>query len=217
TGKTLHNADIARLFAESGSEVQYETLLDILNRADRLRREKIQEGYSVQTGICHLSPRVHGAWLGATAAYDASAHKIALDITPTAEMRTALDEVGIEVLGIRESGAYIGLLTDVISGLTDGTLTPGGQIIIAGDKIKVEPANEAGIGVFLSNGAADIPVSPLAVNHPKEIIALAPTSLPDGVYTLYVSTRYAGGNTLLKDPRRIVYATPLKVGNGGGV
>ncbi|MDR1602838.1 MAG: DUF4469 domain-containing protein [Tannerella sp.] len=210
-GKTLRNADVARLFIESGSELQYETLLDILDRADRIRREKLQEGSCVQTGICHLSPRVAGSWLGATTAYNPDAHKITLDIVPTAEMRTALADVGVEVLGIREGGAYIGLVTDVTTGLTDGTLTPGGQIIIAGDKIKVEPSTGgAGEGVFLTDGKDIYSVAPLAVNHPKEVIAVAP-QLQAGTYTLYIVTRYAGGNTLLKEPRRITYATPLTI------
>ena len=219
TGKTLYNEDVARLFIESGTELQYETLLDVLNRADRIRREKLQEGYSIQTGVCHLSPRVSGSWLGATAAFYPATHKVTLDIVPTAEMRAALAEVGVEALGVREAGAYIGLVTDVTGGLSNGTLTPGGQIIIAGEKIKAEPLTEAGIGVFLSQGTTVFPVTPLAVNHPKEIIAMIPANLPQGDYTLSVVTRYAGGNTLLKEQRHITYASTLAVppaGGGGG-
>jgi hypothetical protein len=211
TGKTLHNADIARLMIEAGSELQYETLLDILDRSDRMRREKIQEGYSIQTGLAHHSPFVDGGWTGAATAADPAKHKPTLIIVPTAEMRSSLSEVGIEVLGIREGNAYIGLVTDVTTGKTDGTLTPGGQIIIAGDKIKIAPADGQGLGVFITNGQAVWPVTPLAVNHPKEIIAIAPYNLPDGMCTLYIETRYTGGNTLLNEPRRITYVTPVTV------
>jgi hypothetical protein len=210
-GKTLHNTDIARIFEESGSELQYETLLDILDRADRIRREKLQEGYSVQTGVCHHSPRVSGNWQGAGSAYDPNTHKITLTSTITTEMRAALEEVGVEVLGIRDSGAYIGLVTDVTTGAVDGTITSGGQIIIKGDKIKVESDTEdPDIGVFLTDGTTDYPVTPLAVNHPREIIAIAPV-LYTGEYTLYILTRYAGSKTRLKEPRRITYKTTIKV------
>jgi hypothetical protein len=210
-GKTLHNADIARLIEATGSELQFETLLDILNRADRIRREKLQEGYSVQTDICRHSPRVSGNWHGAGTAYDPDTHTITLTNTITAEMRAALDEVGIEVLGIRDSGTYIGLVTDVTTGAIDGTITSGGQIIIKGDKIKVESEpGDTGIGVFLNDGTTDYPVTPLAINHPREIIAIAPV-LSAGEYTLYISTRYASGKTRLKEPRRITYGTTIKV------
>lgn len=209
-GRTLHNADIARIIEESGSELQYETLLDILNRADRIRREKLQEGYNVQTGVCHHAPRVLGNWR-AGSTYDPQTHRITLDNTLTAEMREALEEVGVEVLCIRDSGAYIGLVTDITTGATDGTLTPGGQIVIKGEKIKVEPdTDDPAIGVFLTDGATDWHITPLAVNHPREIITVIP-AVAAGDYTLYISTRYAGGKTLLKEPRRITYGTTLRV------
>jgi hypothetical protein len=208
-GKTLNNANIA-LIISSSSEIEYETLFDILNRADRIRREKLQEGCCIQTDICHLTPRVLGNWHGATTAYDPATHHLTLTITPTAEMRAALAEVGIEVLGIRDGGAFIGLVTDVTTGATDGSITAGGQILIAGEKIKITPIDENEIGVFITDGTTDYPVTPLAVNHPKEIIAIAPL-LPAGDYTLYINTRYAGGGTLLKEPRKIVYATLITV------
>lgn len=210
-GKTLHNADIARAFEESGSELQFETLLDILDRADRICREKLQEGYSVQTGVCRMSPRVLGNWVGATAAYNPGEHKITLDLAPTAEMRAALEEVGVEVLGVRDSGAFIGLVTDVATGATDGALTANGQIIIAGEKIKIEPDTpDASIGVFLLGEDTGYQITSIAVNHPKEIIAALP-NIPKGDYSMYISTRYAGGNTLLKEPRRINYGTAIKI------
>jgi hypothetical protein len=210
-GKTLRNTDVARLIIETGSELQYETLLDIIERADRIRREKLQEGYSVQTGICHLSPRISGVWVGASKAFDPEKHRIMLDLFQTAEMRAALNDVGVEVLGIREGGAYIGLVTDVTTGLTDGTITPGGQIVIAGDKIKIEPSTGAGgVGISLSSGKDTYFLGPLAVNHPKEIITVLPSMLK-GTYTLEILTRYTGGAVLLNEPRQIVYGTPLVV------
>ncbi|MDR1644293.1 MAG: DUF4469 domain-containing protein [Tannerellaceae bacterium] len=211
-GKTQRNADIARLIIESGSELQFETLLDILNRSDRHRLEKLQEGYSVQTLICRLSPRILGSWTGGSKAFDPARHKLTLDIAPTAEMRAALAEVGVDILGIREGGAYIGLVTDVTTGLTDGTITPGGQIVISGEKIKVEPPEGAGgVGVFLTNGSGTHPVGPLAINRPKEIISIVPP-LPPGSYSLYILTRYVRGK-LLNEPRKIDYITPLIVGD----
>jgi hypothetical protein len=107
--KALRNADIARLI--KGSELKYETLLSILDQGARIIREKIQEGHSVLTGCCRFTPRVTGTWIGANAKLDA-AHQIALDIVPGAKMRAALKEVGVEVLGVKDGGTCIGLVTD---------------------------------------------------------------------------------------------------------
>ena len=53
-GKTLTNADIARLFLETGPELQIETIQDVINRTDRIKKEKLQEGYTVQTGFSRM-------------------------------------------------------------------------------------------------------------------------------------------------------------------
>jgi hypothetical protein len=212
TGKTLRNEDIAQAIKDEGSELQYETLLDVLNRSDRLRRERILEGYSVQTGVCHITPRVTGSWEGATPHYDPAKHKITCDMSPAPELRADLGNVGVEVLGVRDSGARIGLVTDVTSGKTSGIITPDGDIIIEGEKIKIAPAGEDGTGIFfVDSGGADTPVThPLTQNDPKKIICRVP-NLPAGTYSLKIVTRFAHGNTLLKDPRTLNYETTLTV------
>jgi hypothetical protein len=210
-GKTLSSEDIARLIVEGGSELHYETVLDIIKRAGHICIDKLQEGYSVQTEVCRIAPRVSGAWHGASTAFDPKTHKVTLTITPTNTVRDALDDVAVEVLGIRDSGAFIGLVSDVTTKAIDGTITPGGQVIITGDKIKVEgDPEETGIGVFLDSSTSTFQLTSLAVNHPREIIGMLPR-LNVGNYTLYIVTRFASGKILLKEPRRIEYKTTLKV------
>ena len=212
TGKTLHNEDIAQVIKDEGSELQYETLLDILNHSDRLRRERIQQGYSVQTGVCHISPRVTGNWIGSAPHFDPNLHKITCDLTASAELRHALEEVSIEVLGVKDSGARIGLVTDVATGKTDGTITRNGDLIIEGEKIKIAPAGEEGLGVFFvhSNGDATPVTEPLTQNDPKKIICRVP-ALDAGVYTLQIVTRFSQSATLLKEPRTMIYEQTLTV------
>jgi hypothetical protein len=212
TGRTLRNEDVARLIKDAGSELQYETLLDIINHADRLRRQKVQEGYSVLTGVTHITPRVSGNWIGASAKYDPDAHKITCGMIPSAEMRTALEEVGIEVLGVKDSGAIVSLVTDAYTGNTDGTITPGEDIIIEGDKIKIAPPDEVGLGVFFiaEDGTETQVTNRFTQNDPKRIIVRVPP-LVAGNYSLEVRTRFTSGNVLLKDVRSIVYNQLLTV------
>jgi hypothetical protein len=211
-GKTLRNEDIARAFKDEGSELQYETLLDILNRADRLRVQKVQEGYTVLTGIARISPRVLGAWLGATHRFDPEKHRITASLTPSAELHAAFEEVGVEVLGVKDSGAIISLVTDAATGKTDGTITINDDIIIEGEKIRVAPDGETGTGIFFLNEHGDEwPVSHrLAQNDPKKIIARVPALL-SGSYTLLIKTRYSQSSTLLKEIRTLSYGLPLTV------
>jgi hypothetical protein len=213
-GNTLRNEDIARQIVEGRSEVRYETILSILGERDAVVRNAVLGGSSVQDGNVHLAPRVTGSWIGPAPTFNPAVHKITFDATPAAEFRKALDEeVGVEVVGRQTGGgSVIGLVTDVFTGKTDGTITPGGDIIITGEKIKIAPDKEDGLGVFfVSAGGGEIPLEyPIAENNPRKILCRLPGQIySGGVYTLKIVTRYTSGSIMLKQPRTILYELPL--------
>ena len=153
-----------------------------------------------------------GTWIGENAKYDASVHKITLDSTITVEMRTALEEVGIEILGTKNSGAYIGLVTDTFTGLNDGTITANDDILIEGDKIRIAPEGEADLGIFFidASGTGTAVTRRLTQNDPKKLLARVP-DLPAGEYTLRIVTRYSSSTVLLNEARVIDYSKKLIV------
>ena len=216
-GHTMRNEDLAQRIIDEGSEIKFDTLLSIFNHGDRLKREALLAGTSVLDGIAHYAPRVTGNWVGATHRFDPDAHRLTLDISPTVEMRKALaEEVDVEVLGIRDSGAYIGLVTDLSNGKADGKLHRGTPFAIEGNKIKVYPVGDDRLGVFLRN--AGQPATPavkiatrLIQNDPKRIVALLPADLATGAYELTVVTRFTNSRSMLNDPRTIAYAETLTV------
>ncbi len=106
------------------------------------------------------------------------------------------------------------MVTDTVTGLTDGSMTPGDDILISGEKIRVIGDAE-GIGVFLVNeeGKATQVTRRLTQNDPKTVIARVPDGLADGFYTLRIVTQYSNSLTLLKAPRVIEYKHQLHVGD----
>ncbi len=210
TGNTKHNEDIAREIGEEGSEIKYDTLLSVLNQRDRIVRRMLQQGNSVMDGCTHFTPRVLGNWIGSNAKFDPAEQRIAVDMVASSELREALSQVGVEVLGVKDSGAYIGLVTDTATGLTDGSITPNDDILIEGDKLKIIPEGEGETGVFFINAAGESTAVTrrLTENNPKKLLARVP-ALSAGEYTLRVVTRYTHGNTLLKEARTIEYSKKL--------
>jgi hypothetical protein len=215
-GRTLRNEDLVRIVTEQGSEIKYETLLATVNHIDRLKREKLLSGVSILDGVAHYTPRVNGNWPGGKPHFDPELHSITLDITPSSEMHKALaSKVSIEVLGIRGSGAYVGLVTDFASETPDGKIYPGSVIAIEGRKIKIEPDDDENLGIFLVPLDAAFPTvrlsSRLIRNSASKIIAhLVADTLRAGKYQLQVVTRYTG-KYLLKEPRTLVYNHILTV------
>jgi hypothetical protein len=124
----------------------------------------------------------------------------------------------VEVLGRKtDGGAVIGLVTDVLTNKTDGTISPDGDIIIEGSKIKIapeKPKEGEQVGVFFADPEGRlIPlIFPMTENNPSRIICRVPGNLfKDAVYKLKIITRYTKGKTLLNEPRTITYELPLKV------
>lgn len=213
--KSLRNEDIAKRIVTEGSEIKFDTLLSIINQHDRIIRESLMQGFSVLTGTCQFTPRITGSWIGSTAKFDPNVHKITLDIIPSSEMREALTHVGVELLGVKDGGAFIGLVTDTLTGLTDGSITVNDDIRIEGDKLRVAGDAE-GVGVFFVNQttqAATKVSRVLTQNDPKTIIARVPAGLADGRYTLRIVTQFSTNATLLKESRTIEYERPLMVGD----
>ncbi|WP_293714712.1 DNA-binding domain-containing protein [uncultured Parabacteroides sp.] len=213
-GKTLRNEDLAQRIINEGSEIKYDTLLSIMNQRDRIIREALQEGTSVLTQVCQFTPRVTGPWIGSTAKFDPEKHKITVSMAPSSELRKDLLNVGVEVLVVKDTNARIGLVTDTVTNLADGSITPGDDILINGERIRV--AGEAeGVGVFFVNaeGVATPVTRRLTQNDPKTVIARVPADLADGNYTLRIVTQYSNSAVMLKEPRSIEYGIPLIVGN----
>ena len=213
---SLRNEDIAQRIVNEGSESKYATLLSIINQHDRIIREAVMDGYSVLTKTCQYTPRVLGPWIGSSAKFDPEIHKVTLDITLSSEMREALSHVGVEVLTVKDSGANIGLVIDTVTGLSNDTITPGDDIRIEGEKIRVS-GEAAGVGVFfIASDGTEHPVTRrLTTNDPKCLLARVPSDLADGQYTLRIVTQFSNTTTLLKEPRTIEYERPLTVGTGG--
>jgi hypothetical protein len=213
TGDTLKNEELAALIVAARSELRLETILSILTMRDEIVRDTLAQGTAVQDGCARMAPRVSGNWIGASHIFNPAVHKIGLDMTPSAEMRAVLETVGVEVLGEKDSGAYIGLVTDVTTGKTDGSITPDEDVIVTGDKIKIAPEGEAGLGVFFVNesGAETQVTHKLTENNPKKLIFRTP-ALADGVWRLKIATRFSKSSTLLQEPRTITYEFPLTVG-----
>ena len=214
--QTLRNEDIAQRIVDEGSEIKYDTLLSIINQHDRIIREAVCDGYSVLTGVGQYSPRVTGSWIGKSANFDPSVNKLTLDMILSKEMRDALSTVGVEVLGVKEGGgAAIGLVTDTLTEATDGTITPGEDILIEGTKIKIAGDPDLCGVYFIPRDAPEETIYKverrLTQNDPSRIIARVPATITPGSYTLRIVTQFTGGSNLLKEPRTLEYEMPLTV------
>lgn len=135
--KTLRNEDIAKEIKRTGSELKYATLLSVSSQINEIILEALLNGYSVMTDLCQFIPRITGAFDSPEAPFDPAIHKLTFDIILTKSVREALAKVKTINQGAKGETAGIGLVTDTLTGETNGAITPNDDILIAGNSIKI--------------------------------------------------------------------------------
>ena len=161
-----------------------------------------------------ISPRVSGVWETENAPYDEKSHHRTVDMVATADLRNALDEITVKVLGAKETTAKITAVTDTATGLTDGTITIGDDILIEGEKLKVdEKDTEQGVFFLTSDGGEHKTERRLSVNKPSQIIARVPKNIPEGKVQIVVRTKYSGSGAPLKELREVEFKFPCTAKN----
>lgn len=214
--KTLRNEDIAKEIKRTGSELKYATLLSVTSQSNEIILEALLNGDSVMTDLCQFIPRITGSFDNPDALFDPAVHKLTFDVILTKSVREALAKVKTINLGAKGETAVIGLVTDTLTGATNGTITANDDILIAGNNIKIT-GDEAVAGVFFiaQDGTTTKVTRRLTRNDPSKLLARVP-ALANGNYTLRIVTQFSTNKQLLKEPRTIEYKKLLTVGTSAG-
>lgn len=179
--------------------------------------EKVCDGHIVSTATATYTPTIPGVFQGTSGVVNTSKNIPTVNVSPSTAMREALKSVKLKFSQLVRSmgGARIGLVRDVTTDKTDGTITPGGIVDVTGNKIRCINAEGTGMGVvrfFNAETREEVEtVSLLAINDPKRIMFTAP-ALADGAYILQVETYFSTSVTRLKQARLIDYPVTLYVG-----
>lgn len=218
--QSLDITDVARAIVEERTEYRVDTLVNTANLIDEKIRQLVCQNNIVKTGTAMFTPAIEGLFLGKTGTVDPAKNKCNVNIIPTAAMRSELDKVTMEFSGtVKESGGTrIGLVKDVTTGKTDGTITPGGMIDVTGSKIRCINADGTGIGSLTLLKSTDRSVATsitlFGINDPSRLMFTLPANLEAGTYELTLETYFSTNSTQLKQPRTLVYSIPLVVGGG---
>ena len=132
--QTFYMADVARLIAEERTEYRIDTIVNITKLGETKIRQLACGNNIVITDNVQYGPAITGLFLGKTGLVDPAKNKAVINMNPTAAMRAETDLVALEFSGtVRDmGGAKFGLVKDVTTGKTDGTITPGGMLDVTG-------------------------------------------------------------------------------------
>ncbi|MCT4591573.1 MAG: DUF4469 domain-containing protein [Carboxylicivirga sp.] len=198
---SLNNEKIAEEIVKTRTEYDKNTIISILNRADQIKIEKMAEGFTISTGICHAHIGISGVFNGQTDRFDPNEHRITASFSSSQALRDELKKTQVEITGMASTEPVIGKVIDSFTKAEDSTITPNNVLLIKGDRIKMlgeDPAN----GVYLINQADSTrhQCTQIISNEPKKLMVMVP-DVPAGDYVLEVITQFSTTNTPVKTPR----------------
>jgi hypothetical protein len=213
---TWYNTTVARKVTEQRSELRYETILSILNMSDEVKRSGIASGYSVIDGVSHIRPSIIGRFEGQAAQYDPAIHSKGTSMSASPELRKALAASKVVVLGPALTGPVINRVEDVFSGTENGLLTPGRNLRIYGQRLRIAGEDAAVVGVWFvgaDEAAARIRVDDrdLVDNNPSTLTVVVPALAAGGYFVEVVTQSGANSKTQVKEARTYRFEPVLTV------
>ena len=213
---TLYNPDVARKIVEQRSEFRHETILNILQIADDVKRTAIATGYGVIDGVSQMRPSVSGRFDGAAAQYNAAVHSKGVTMTSSPELRKSMEASKVVILGAATTGPVINRVEDLYTGTENGVITPGRNLRIYGQRLRIAGDDPAVVGVwFVAAGESSerirVDDRDLIDNDPSKLTLVVPSLAPGGYFVEIVSQTSGNKTTLLKEPRAYRFEILLTV------
>ena len=206
---SLNITDLVADLQKEGMEIKAETAVDIITRFNRKAAERVLSGYNVNTGLVYMRPVIKGVFRDKT--WNPAAHSVYVAINQGLDLRHAVADTVVTILGEQADPIAIYTLTNSATGATDGSLTPGRNAELKGTYLKIAGSDPA-CGILFRNidtkEETRLAPADIVLNEPSRLLILVPASLPAGEYELEVKTQYSGGNNLLKQPRSVIFGNP---------
>jgi hypothetical protein len=171
------------------------------------------DGFSINCGWFTVSVHIKGVFNSPNEHFNPEKHFIVFEFHQGATLRKLIASIVVDILGVADSGPQIFEVTDMKTGSVNDLMTPGRNLKISGQKIKIAGDNPANGIVFRSQDDPDstytVDASDIVTNNPSEVMILIPALIADG-YTLEVTTQFTG-TKLLKEPRTVAFDKVLTV------
>lgn len=200
-------ADEERILAEMKAEdtgLRRETILHVFELEKRVIKRLLMQGYNVNTGLYHASVAFRGTVKNSE--WNPQENEIVVNFNPGAELREAIAQTAVNILGAKPAGIDITSLQDVATKADNASATAGRAFTLKGQNIRISGDNPA-VGLTLTDAeGAETTVTPdmWVINNPSQLTFIIPANLAAGTYTLRLTTQY-GGNSQhqLKTPRSV--------------
>ncbi|MDR3119465.1 MAG: DUF4469 domain-containing protein [Mediterranea sp.] len=221
SGGNLTLDDVVEQMIKEFTGIHEESIRHSVTLYHRVIADLVLRGYSVNTGLFRAVPQFRGTI--EKGAWNPEKNSIYISFTQDKDLRDAITETSVHILGERGDAMYIADGEDTATHATDGTATAGYPYNLHGRLLKVEGSHES-VGITLTNistrQAIKVDSKSIVLNKPSNVMVLLPSDLADGTYEMTITTQYSQSKKHLKTPRSTVktifVGQASKPGGGGG-
>ena len=217
TGQTYEFDDIINEMHNEETGLRIETISHVVKLFIRIVIRLLLNGNKVNVNLFYAVAKLRG--VAEKGQWNPLKNSIYVLLTQGAELRKAIEETTVEILGEKSNVMYILEVEDRDTGMTDGTITPGRNAFIRGASLKVV-GDDPSVGITLTpvGGGSETKLNEkdITINSPTEMVIIVPAGLEDGTYTLTITTQYSRSSTLLKEPRSVSTTVYVGSASGGG-
>ena len=210
--KTVNVKDICTIMVtRTGFDGNVDTLYDyVMQFLDEVAYQ-VCDGFMTNLEYFTIHPNVGGVFHNKNEAHDHEKHPITFRFGALAKLRTLVKNIDVELVGVADTNGYIMEFTDVTTEAVNEAVTPMGQFVITGYKLKVA-GDHPDVGVYFEmvGGPAKLKTGNLAENSMSKLIGVVPAG-PGGNYKIVIKTQYSGGGKFLKDLRVIESPFTMKM------
>ena len=153
--------------------------------------------------------------------WDPEKNSIVVNFNMGADLREAIKNTTVSIIGEKGAAIYIGGVTDASTRAQDASATAGRAFTLSGSKLKVL-GTDPSVGITLtsaSNVVTKITEDLFVTNDPSKVTFIIPADLAKGTYLLKLTTQYSGNSkVVLKSPRSVektIYIGTVPAGGGG--
>lgn len=217
TGQTYEFDDVINEMHNEETGLRIETISHVVKLFIRVVIRLLLNGNKVNVNLFYAVAKLRG--VAEKGQWNPLKNSIYVLLTQGAELRKAIEETTVEILGEKSNVMYILEVEDRDTGMTDGTITPGRNAFIRGASLKVV-GDDPSVGITLTpvGGGSETKLNEkdITINSPTEMVIIVPADLEDGTYTLTITTQYSRSSTLLKEPRSVSTTVYVGSASGGG-
>lgn len=204
TDRTLTALQLAeKAVKRGGATTSAEDMVRALNEFMKEATFQVCDGYAILTDYFKVWLKIEGTFADTADEFDSKEHKLSFGFQATSTMRSELEDISVDIDRLAEVGPVIVHVINNSDGQTNSTLTPGHAITIEGERIKISGDNAAcGIYLIAEDGTETlINGSNILDNEPKRLVALVPSTLASGTYSIRITTQFCSSSYETQSPR----------------